>query len=381
MTPVRQARNSAGELHAHPGNGTGNSTLPPSAWRALEESQLSGTRVAYFLALSTGALLVCLLEVLELWDWVAPLGHDALWVALGVGGLLATAYASLFSPWFAARVVAVSAYLPLLGFLLSTPTPDYPASSERVGLFVIFTLVALTLTVRLEAALAITVVSGLWLVWFLAEHDLPAPLLTGVQWGLAIAFGLVLRHFRMRVAKESLIRRIDLQKRVRTDPLTGLHNRNGWNELAPQLFEDAITGRRPVLALFFDVDRFKRVNDDFGHEVGDEILRTLAGILSRLRPARSVAARLGGEEFVVLLAGPAPAEAHEFAEQVRAQFAEQTTDRGITVSAGIALRTADEALAPLMRRADQALYRAKELGRNRVEWAMEPEAPLAQPRP
>lgn len=380
MTPARKNQGQIGEGSLPVDTGV-DRRLPASAWRALEEAQLTGTRVAYFLALSTGAVIVGLLEVLERWDWVAPLGHPAWLVALGVGGLFGTAYASLFSPWFVARVAAVCTYLPLLGFLLSTPTSDLPPSSERVGLFVIFTLVALTLTVRLEAALAITVASGLWLAWFVAEHELPAPLLTGLQWGLAIAFGLVLRYFRMRVAKESLIRRIDLQQRVRTDPLTGLHNRNGWNELAPRLFDEGVAGRRPVLALFFDVDRFKQVNDLFGHEVGDEVLRVLAGLLSRLRPARSVAARLGGEEFVVLVAGPSLEEAHEFAEQVRTQFAEQTAARGITVSVGLALRLANEALPALMRRADEALYRAKALGRNRVEWDPLADAPVAQPRP
>lgn len=352
---------------------------PQSIWRSLEASQLSGSRPAYFLALATAGVLVCLLEAMEAWGLAPPLGRSNGLVGLGVGGLLLTAYASLFSRWFLVRVASVCLYLPLLGLLLATPVAGLPASAERVALFVTFTLIGLTLTVRLEAALAITVVSGTWLVWFLARHDLPSPLVTGAQWLVAIGFGLLMRHFRMRVARESLIHRIDLQTRVRTDPLTGLHNRNGWNELAPRLFDEAVIQRRPVMALFFDVDRFKRVNDHYGHETGDEVLRILAGVLSRLRPVRSVAARLGGEEFVVLITGAPPSEVHAFAEQVRTQFADQGAERGITVSAGIAARLGDEPLTHLMRRADQALYLAKERGRNRVEWSL-PDSLLPPPR-
>lgn len=347
------------------------SKLPAAASRTLEEAQLSGSRTAYVAVLATGALVVALLEILEAWGSVPPLGHDPASVGLGALGLAIMAYAALFSPAFAARLVAVCAYLPLFAYLLAVPEPGYMASAERAGLFVIFALVALTLTVRLEAALAITVVSGTWLTWFLATYDIPSPLLAAVQWALAMVFGLLLRFFRMRVAKDSLIRRIDLQKRVRTDPLTGLHNRNGWNELAAELFDDAVAHRHAVFALFFDVDRFKQVNDLFGHEIGDEMLRALAAVLSRLRPRRSVAARLGGEEFVVLLAESTPEQAHGFAEQVRRQFAELTAERKISVSVGIALRHDGEALSALMRRADQALYQAKALGRNRVEWAFD----------
>ncbi len=129
--------------------------------------------------------------------------------------------------------------------------------------------------------------------------------------------------------------------------------------------------RRPFSLFFIDIDRFKRVNDEFGHAVGDAALQEFAAVLSgSLRPA-DVPSRWGGEEFVVLLPETGPDEARRAAERVR-----ETVERhsfgfsegeGLTCSIGVSSYPSDgEGARTLLGIADEALYEAKRRGRNRV---------------
>jgi diguanylate cyclase (GGDEF)-like protein len=156
------------------------------------------------------------------------------------------------------------------------------------------------------------------------------------------------------------------------DPLTGLANRRAFMERAGRLFARARSGQAPVLLLAFDLDRFKAVNDAFGHAAGDRVLRIFADVLSRvLRPADLVA-RLGGEEFTAALPDCSVEAALAIARRISAAF--QNDARfldgqrvGATVSVGVAAANpAEQTLAEAMASADQALYEAKSLGRNRV---------------
>lgn len=163
----------------------------------------------------------------------------------------------------------------------------------------------------------------------------------------------------------------DLMTRLRqegsTDPLTGLPNRRGFEEAGrPRL----AVGRVGAVILL-DLDEFKRINDGFGHAAGDAVLEGVADLLrDSLRP-REVAARLGGEEFVVLLEERSLRDAQARAEQLRraieaARFAPLPPSRAVTASLGVARAAADEALWDLVARADGALYEAKRGGRNRT---------------
>jgi diguanylate cyclase (GGDEF)-like protein len=121
----------------------------------------------------------------------------------------------------------------------------------------------------------------------------------------------------------------------------------------------------------FDIDRFKSINDRLGHALGDAVLREVGATLRSHCRAGDVAARLGGEEFVLLLAGAACEHARAVAERVREEIA--LADWGslaaglvVTVSAGVAVDPGQGSAASLLRLADEALYRAKGQGRNRV---------------
>jgi diguanylate cyclase (GGDEF)-like protein len=151
-----------------------------------------------------------------------------------------------------------------------------------------------------------------------------------------------------------------------TDPLTGLLNRRA-------LFEDRAQAVPPNTAiLLMDLDHFKAINDKFGHAAGDRVLRVFAEVIFSNIRAHDVAARLGGEEFCILMSSSSPKSAAAVAERVRATLeglAFQTPDGTInaTVSVGVAIRSTNpETLQALLNRADAALYRAKADGRNRV---------------
>lgn len=159
------------------------------------------------------------------------------------------------------------------------------------------------------------------------------------------------------------------RRSAHTDPLTGLLNRRGLEERLDRELDDAQENRRPLSLIVLDCDDFKDVNDRAGHEFGDALLREIGLVLQRACPASGFAARVGGDEFLVALAGTDSVASLEVAEQLRRELADGLDAAGfpLRLSAGLATYPYDGAGASqLMRAADQALYRAKADGRNRV---------------
>ena len=156
------------------------------------------------------------------------------------------------------------------------------------------------------------------------------------------------------------------------DPLTGIANRRAFLESAGRMFERREGDAIPISLLAFDLDRFKRINDTFGHPTGDRVLTIFADVLSRaVRPA-DTAGRMGGEEFALALPGCSGDAALVIARRIQLAFQKEACfvdgqPINATVSAGVA--TAPEHglnLSDVIANADDALYRAKALGRNRV---------------
>jgi len=158
------------------------------------------------------------------------------------------------------------------------------------------------------------------------------------------------------------------------DQLTGLHNRRYLDSRLSTLFDESALRARSLAMLVLDVDRFKVVNDSWGHDAGDEVLREFADRVRACTRGIDLVARLGGEEVVVVLPDTTLDAAFAVAERIREKvevepFTIQRNSRtiGVTVSIGVASRRAgDFSPAEMMKRADDALYRAKESGRNRV---------------
>jgi diguanylate cyclase (GGDEF)-like protein len=153
-----------------------------------------------------------------------------------------------------------------------------------------------------------------------------------------------------------------------TDSLTTMLNRRG---IEPQLFREINQATRqgtPLGVVVIDVDHFKRVNDEYGHNVGDLVLREVGTIISRAIRGSDVAARWGGEEFLVLLPATDLEAARCAAERIRVavETFRLSPSHGITVSAGVASYRTPERLAEMIARADRNLYEAKASGRNCV---------------
>lgn len=162
-----------------------------------------------------------------------------------------------------------------------------------------------------------------------------------------------------------------------TDELTGLHNRRHIQHTLHQQLAQAQRSGQPLGLLLLDVDWFKRINDEHGHLSGDRVLRELAAHLRAQLRTQDIIGRWGGEEFMALLPGTSQAQAQQLAERLR-QSIERVRFHGhdgqslqVSVSMGVhsSQHGAHASAEQLVREADGALYRAKELGRNRVECA------------
>jgi diguanylate cyclase (GGDEF)-like protein len=169
------------------------------------------------------------------------------------------------------------------------------------------------------------------------------------------------------------------------DPLTGLANRRSADERLEAARAQALRNGQPMSVLMLDLDRFKRVNDRWGHANGDRVLVMLADVLRAELRAGDLAARHGGEEFLALLPGSDVAQALEAAERIRRSVAARriTFDGsdeaiGITVSIGIATLEGDETVEQLIARADAAMYHAKGEGRDRCVAASAADAAAAR---
>jgi diguanylate cyclase (GGDEF)-like protein/PAS domain S-box-containing protein len=162
----------------------------------------------------------------------------------------------------------------------------------------------------------------------------------------------------------------NIKRLARYDPLTGLANRTSLFEHVEQSIARARRHARPFALLFIDLDRFKDVNDAFGHGTGDEVLRTMARRVGLAIRAGDTAARIGGDEFVVLAEElSSAAVVADFAQRLLEALAEPIVLQGkefrVGASIGIAISPADgEDAATLLKKADMAMYRAKEAGRN-----------------
>ncbi|MBD8554817.1 GGDEF domain-containing protein [Rhizobium sp. CFBP 8762] len=183
---------------------------------------------------------------------------------------------------------------------------------------------------------------------------------------LPITFWLV--YINTRLVESLMISHDEFARLSRTDSMSNLLNRGGFLKQV-----NAIEG--PYALLICDVDNFKRINDTHGHSAGDFVIIELSRRLAAMSSETDAVGRLGGEEFAICIQDDRKNCAQEFGERIRMAIAKepfQITEHTaliVTVSVGIALRLADEASGDLLRRADKALYQAKENGRNRVEIA------------
>lgn len=159
---------------------------------------------------------------------------------------------------------------------------------------------------------------------------------------------------------------------AQTDELTGLMNRRAFFERAQVLYAQCRHNQQPLCALMLDMDHFKQINDTYGHQAGDQVLRQIGGVISASFRQADVYGRLGGEEFAVLLPNTSLDTARAIAEQLIMAISGLAAEpvKGLSASLGLAsTHDHDQDLHGLMNMADKALYRAKAQGRNQVALA------------
>lgn len=235
-------------------------------------------------------------------------------------------------------------------------------------LFFIVPVVLVAWFVNIRRAHVIAVLTVI--LWYLADRQLGGetadrlPLLfnTLVRLSIFVAIVWLLGQLRLVLTRESQL--------AREDSLTGLLNRRGFMELAQSLL--ALTRRQqtPITAIFIDIDCFKEVNDKLGHEVGDTLLHTVAGVLRQHLRSSDIAGRLGGDEFALILPGTDADAAGAYAEALRERLLAAVRKNGnsiVTFSIGVAsFLKAPAEVARLLKEADKLMYEVKESSRDRV---------------
>lgn len=178
----------------------------------------------------------------------------------------------------------------------------------------------------------------------------------------------ITEHHLQRELLESQTR--ELEKLASTDSLTGIYNRNKLKEIATYEFKKLKREKYPLSMILFDIDFFKKINDTFGHNVGDYTLKTIATLVQGLIRESDTFVRWGGEEFIILAPSTNLKNAGILAEKIRASINEYVFDTvgTITCSFGVAEACSSLEFDTLVEHADKALYAAKKGGRNRVEY-------------
>jgi diguanylate cyclase (GGDEF)-like protein len=278
-------------------------------------------------------------------------------------------------------LVAVGAAVPWMGLAALTWTAAALQYTYVLGCVVCAGVGLWALWRRDRYALAGLLALAPWWIMILADaldarwltaYRIEALQLSATWFLMMSAYALNLRLGRLRQQRDELRQLAD------TDGLTGLPNRRAGLRLLARHMERALLEQQPLAIGFLDIDLFKDINDQFGHEVGDQVLVAVArGLRGAVRSQDDVI-RMGGEEFLVLLPGAGHAAALARLESVRQQVASVSAVLGIaglavTASIGAAvLRPGRDDLAGLLRRADHAMYRAKRAGRNQVCDAEQP---------
>ena len=198
----------------------------------------------------------------------------------------------------------------------------------------------------------------------------------GVIWslgliGLYVGYKGLRRRTEERDSAEEELKRVNaiLENQATTDSLTGICNRRKFLELLQMKIQESRRYAMPLALIFFDIDHFKTVNDTYGHEAGDHVLQELSSIVTSMVRQTDIFARFGGEEFVVLVHKNDVRTGRELAEKIRLNVEQHNFPQigTVTCSFGVAQFYPDDTAETFIKRADDAMYAAKQAGRNRVE--------------
>ena len=263
---------------------------------------------------------------------------------------------------------------PLVLFLSITLVMLSLYYGQHYSLYLLYPLlVALPVLLKTRWAVLLAVLSGLMISPLVfTQYDTTTAIVIGASMGLTWLVSVWLVY---AVTEQS--RR--LKDMAITDPLTGAYNRRYLELQLEQVLDSWKRYQRPASLLLIDIDHFKRINDKFGHSVGDAAIKGLVDVISRNIRNVDTLCRYGGEEFVVLLAETGIVGASRAAEKLRAatENSRMLPKGKMTVSVGVSDLSVADGVDHWLKLADAALYLSKRNGRNRVELAESSVAPLA----
>ena len=299
-------------------------------------------------------------------------GHACVWAGLRVyvgrpvrGGWLLAGAAAWFAlclwPWFLAADIARLLVFSLLtiGYLAAAGRTLWPERREDAGSVcpLLIVLIAHGLFYFYRVVSAVRVPGMSWLLW----PDFTVTILEGILFAISLSFGVLIL---VRARAERRYRHAALH-----DALTRLPNRRALFEQGAAVLQRAHREGRDMALLMCDLDWFKRINDEHGHDAGDRVLALFADVLRARVRVGDLCARIGGEEFVVLAPDLGPLGTQDLADRIRRALAERASGAvgRLSVSIGIACASVDgHDLDRLLASADRALYDAKAAGRDCV---------------
>ena len=299
-------------------------------------------------------------------------GHACVWAGLRVyvgrpvrGGWLLAGAAAWFAlclwPWFLAADIARLLVFSLLtiGYLAAAGRTLWPERREDAGSVcpLLIVLIAHGLFYFYRVVSAVRVPGMSWLLW----PDFTVTILEGILFAISLSFGVLIL---VRARAERRYRHAALH-----DALTRLPNRRALFEQGASVLQRAHREGRDMALLMCDLDWFKRINDEHGHDAGDRVLALFADVLRARVRVGDLCARIGGEEFVVLAPDLGPLGTQDLADRIRRALAERASGAvgRLSVSIGIACASVDgHDLDRLLASADRALYDAKAAGRDCV---------------
>lgn len=288
---------------------------------------------------------------------------------------IVTAYAitltfyTYIQPDVSARIITASIVASLLAFLSYRAFAEKPELMKNVVYRTVgytFLLFSVLMFVRMISTMAFSSISELYTPDWIQSVSFMVFLVFATVW----SFNYVVLNSE-RLQEELREKETELLERATTDFLTGVGNKRAFDEFANSEIKRGRRYNIPVSVVIIDLDHFKLINDTHGHAVGDKVLIEIGAVLKRMTRQHDHIARLGGEEFGLLLTHTDLETGHAVAEAFRREIQSLTVSHGkskikITSSFGVAELLAEDSLETLMERADANLYRAKDTGRNRV---------------
>ena len=320
------------------------------------------------------------------WDQMRDPGHLGPAASVRLGGAVVVLLLLAIVrhvPGLSFRVQALVMYCAIYGLQAAIAVAlgaDSPLQMPGLLIVMFFGVIALP---RASDSLVNVVLAALSVPLVLPRHPHQADVIYEIaHFATVVALVWAAVALLERLAAQSFAYRSRLQREASTDALTGLHNRREFESGMVREMERARRMQVPLSLAILDIDFFKRINDQHGHDIGDAVLREVAATLQRHIRKSDLLARIGGEEFALVMLGTQPPGAWVVLERLRHAVAALRIPAGgqligCTISIGITDRVETDVDWPMLyKRADTALYEAKERGRNRVVEAAPPEPVL-----